>query len=175
MEGFWGMGSTVSSYSTAKKLEVGAPGGRSGKKTEDPETVMKRALADRIEDKLGDMLDRVESLLKENRREILALAYALETHRTLTGEDVEAVLEGGEGPAVDGRQYGNPNFVRQLEEYHQAAAEAHEGHGHVLLDLPEVPEPVVPDQVWERPLDTHPDGSDGSEPSHGEAGTFRKE
>ena len=27
MEGFWGMGSTVSSYSTAKRLEVGAPGG----------------------------------------------------------------------------------------------------------------------------------------------------
>src|SRR5215203_2068374 len=36
MEGYWGMGSTVSSYSTAKKLEVGAPGGRSGKKAEDP-------------------------------------------------------------------------------------------------------------------------------------------
>ena len=27
MEGFWGMGTTVSSYSTAKRLEVGSPGG----------------------------------------------------------------------------------------------------------------------------------------------------
>jgi cell division protease FtsH len=136
---------------------------------------MKRALADRIEDKLADMLDRVESLLKENQRQILALAHALETHRTLTGEDVEAVLERQEGPTVDGRPYGDPSFVRSLEEYHRAAAEAHKGHGRVLLELPEAPEPVVPDQVWERPLDTHPDGSDGSEPSHGEAGTFRKE
>jgi cell division protease FtsH len=153
MEGFWGMGSTVSSYSTAKKLEVGAPGGRSGKKTEDPETTMKRALADRIEDKLGDMLDRVESLLKENRREILALAHALETHRTLTGEDVEAVLEGREGPAVDGRPYDDAKFARQLEEYHRAAADAHQGHGRVLLELPEVRQPVPSDQVAERPLD----------------------
>src|SRR5262249_57111931 len=30
MEGFWGMGSTVSSYSTAKRLEVGAPAGGHG-------------------------------------------------------------------------------------------------------------------------------------------------
>ena len=30
MEGFWGMGTTVSSYSTAKRLEVGSPGGGRG-------------------------------------------------------------------------------------------------------------------------------------------------
>src|SRR5215203_977464 len=96
MEGYWGMGSTVSSYSTAKKMEVGAPGGHIGKKGEDPEAIMRQALADRIEDKLGEMLDSVESLLKENRRQVFALAHALETHRTLTGEDVEAVLEGRE-------------------------------------------------------------------------------
>jgi cell division protease FtsH len=153
MEGFWGMGSTVSSYSTAKKLEVGAPGGRSGKKHEDPEAMMRRALADRIEDKLADMLDRVESLLKENRRQVLALAHALETHRTLTGDDVEAVLEGREGLAVDGRPYGDPTFAGQLEDYHRAAVEAHEGHGHVLIALPEVRQPVPSDQVAERPLD----------------------
>jgi len=172
MEGFWGMGSTVSSYSTAKKLEVGAPGGRSGKKAEDPEAVMRRALADRIEDKLADMLDRVESLLKENRRQIFALAHALETHRTLTGEDVEAVLEGREGPAVDGRPYGEPSFAHLLEEYHRAAAEAHEGHGRVLLELPEAREPVPSDQVAERPTDGAPDFL---EPSYGEAGRFSKE
>ena len=153
MEGFWGMGSTVSSYSTAKKLEVGAPGGRTGKKKEDPEAMMRRALADRIEDKLADMLDRVESLLKENRLQILALAHALETHRTLTGEDVEAVLEGHQGPAVDGRPYGDPRFVHSLEEYHRAAAEAHKGHGRVRIDLPEPRELVPSDHVAERPMD----------------------
>ena len=30
MEGYWGMGSTVSSYSTARRLEVGSPGGGRG-------------------------------------------------------------------------------------------------------------------------------------------------
>jgi cell division protease FtsH len=170
MEGFWGMGSTVSSYSTAKKLEVGAPGGRSGKKHEDPEAMLRRALADRIEDKLGDMLDRVESLLKENRLQILALAHALETHRTLTGEDVEAVLEGREGPAVDGRPYGDAKFVDLLEEYHQAAAEAHKGHGRVLVTLPEAREPVPSAQVAERPRES----SDGwSRPKEKQADSER--
>jgi cell division protease FtsH len=153
MEGYWGMGSTVSSYSTAKKMEVGAPGGHTGKKGEDPEAMMRRALADRIEDKLGDMLDRVESLLKENRRQVLALAHALETHRTLTGEDVEAVLEGRAGPAVDGRPYADPRFAHELEEYHRAAADAHQGHSRVLLAMPEAPPPVPSGQVAARPLD----------------------
>src|ERR1700733_8720574 len=56
MEGFWGMGSTVSSYSTAKRLEVGSPGGGVGgrkKKGQDPEADVRRALADRIEDTLN--------------------------------------------------------------------------------------------------------------------------
>jgi cell division protease FtsH len=153
MEGYWGMGSTVSSYSTAKKMEVGAPGGHTGKKGEDPEAIMRRALADRIEDKLADMLDRVESLLKENRRQVLALAHALETHRTLTGEDVEAVLEGRAGPAVDGRPYADPRFAHELEEYHRAAADAHQGHSRVLLAMPEAPPPVPSGQVAARPLD----------------------
>jgi len=153
MEGYWGMGSTVSSYSTAKKMEVGAPGGRSGKKGEDPEAIMRQALADRIEDNLSDMLDRVESLLKEDRRQILALAHALEIHRTLTGEDVEAVLEGHEGPSVDGRPYANPSFAHLLEDYHRAAADAHQGHSRVLLTLPEAPEPGPVDQVADRPVD----------------------
>jgi len=156
MEGYWGMGSTVSSYSTAKKMEVGAPGGHTGKKGEDPEAIMRRALADRIEDKLADMLDSVESLLKENRRQVLALAHALETHRTLTGEDVEAVLEGRAGPAVDGRPYADPRFAHELEEYHRAAADAHQGHSRVLLAMPEAPPPVPSGQVAARPLEAAP-------------------
>src|SRR5215212_3335594 len=156
MEGYWGMGSTVSSYSTAKKMEVGAPGGRSGKKGEDPESIMRQALADRIEDKLGEMLDRVESLLQENRRQVLALAHALEIHRTLTGDDVQAVLEGRLGPAVDGRPYSDPRFAHLLEDYHRAAADAHQGHGHVLLSMPEANVPVPSDQVAARPLDAAP-------------------
>ena len=59
MEGFWGMGTTVSSYSTAKRLEVGSPGGGRGgtlKKGQDPEAQARHALADRIEDNLNTLL-----------------------------------------------------------------------------------------------------------------------
>jgi cell division protease FtsH len=136
MEGFWGMGSTVSSYSTAKRLEVGSPGGR-GKKGEDPEAVMRRALADRIEDQLAELLDRAGAILAENRSQVLALAHALETHKTLTGDDVEAVLDGREGPTVDGRVYAQEGFVDELETYHEAAVSAHQGHGRVMVALPE--------------------------------------
>jgi cell division protease FtsH len=139
MEGFWGMGSTVSSYSTAKRLEVGAPGGR-GKKGEDPEAVMRRALADRIEDQLAELLERAVAILRENRMEVLTLAHALETHKTLTGEDVQAVLDGIEGPSVDGRIYRRPGFVNELEAYHEAAVSAHQGHGRVMVALPQAAE-----------------------------------
>src|SRR5438445_9031511 len=108
MEGFWGMGTTVSSYSTAKRLEVGSPGGGRGgalKKGQDPEAAARHALADRIEDNLTTLLSRVEQILREHRSQVLALAHALETHKTLSGEDVVAVLEHTRGPLVDGRVY----------------------------------------------------------------------
>ena len=56
MEGYWGMGTTVSSYSTAKRLEVGSPGGKQKKQDVDKE--LRHALADRIEDNLTTLLGR---------------------------------------------------------------------------------------------------------------------
>ena len=138
MEGYWGMGHTVSSYSTARRLEVGSPGGGRGgpQKGESTETTLRAALADRIEDQLGELLDRAEAILRENRQSVLAIAHALETHKTLTGEDIEAVVEGREGFSVDGRVYRDPVFVSSLEDYHAAAAGAHRGHTSVKLALP---------------------------------------
>ena len=139
MEGFWGMGSTISSYSTARRLEVGSPGGRGGRTSEDSGTVVRRALADRIEDQLAELLKRAEEILRENRHLVLALAHALEMHKTLSGEDVVAVLEGREGPTVDGRVYTDPKFLQQLEEYHAAAVAAHRTHTPLTLALPTHP------------------------------------
>ncbi|MEU7811512.1 AAA family ATPase [Pseudonocardia sp. NPDC049154] len=142
MEGFWGMGSTVSSYSSARRLEVGAPGGGKGVPGKDgsAEEVLRRALADRIEDHLDGLLDKAAEILRENRSSVLAIAHALETHKTLTGEDVEAVLTGREGPTIDGRIYADPDFLAQLEEYHAAAAGAHRAHAPVRLALPAIRE-----------------------------------
>jgi len=145
MEGFWGMGSTVSSYSTSKRLEVGAPGGRQGGKGlkgHDTETQLRNALADRIEDNLAELLERAAQLLRENRREVLILAHALETYKTLTGDDVIAVLEGRSGPTVDGTPYSDHGFFREIEAYHKAAVIAHQNHSSVRLSLPVAPERV---------------------------------
>jgi len=142
MEGFWGMGSTVSSYSTAKRLEVGAPGGGQGgrnKKGQDPEAELRRALADRIEDTLGTLLGRVDALLRDDRAKVLCLAHALETHKTLSGDDVIAVMEHTRGPLVDGRPYADTQFQDQLEEYHRAAMAAHRAHSKVPLSMPPAP------------------------------------
>jgi ATP-dependent Zn protease len=157
MEGFWGMGATVSSYSTARRLEVGSPGGRGqgGKPTEAPETLLRRALADRIEDSLADLLERAQAILRENRVAVLALAHALETHRTLTGEDVEAVVEGREGDSVDGSAYRDPEFVARLEDYHSAAVRAHRGHTTVTLALPSGRQPA--DSAAAVPHEAQPD------------------
>jgi cell division protease FtsH len=155
MEGFWGMGSTVSSYSTAKRLEVGSPGGGQGgrkKKGQDPEAELRRALADRIEDSLTKLLDRVEDILTEGRSQVLCLAHALEIHKTLTGDDVLAVIEHRQGPLVDGRPYGDVGFVQRLEEYHTGAAAAHRAHSKVPLSLPAAPSPIwVPQGVAAKP------------------------
>ncbi len=146
MEGFWGMGSTVSSYSTAKRLEVGSPGGGVGgrkKKGQDPEADVRRALADRIEDSLNGLLAQVQDIITENRHQVLALAHALETHKTLTGDDVVAVIERTQGPFVDGRPYADPGLVQELEAYHANAAVAHRDHSKMSLSMPEIPQPVL--------------------------------
>jgi cell division protease FtsH len=150
MEGYWGMGSTVSSYSTAKRLEVGAPGGgQTGRKKrgQDTEAELRRALADRIEDNLTKLLGTVEDIVGENKEQVLCLAHALETHKTLAGDDVLAVLERKQGPIVDGRPYGNPEFVRKLGAYHDSAKQAHKDHSNVSIALPEAPRqehPITP-------------------------------
>ena len=154
MEGYWGMGSTVSSYSTARRLEVGSPGGGRGgpPKGESTEKVLRAALADRIEDQLAELLDRAEAILRENRAGVLAIAHALETHKTLSGDDVEAVLEGRPGHR-GGRHRCTPTpaFAARLEDYHAAAAGAHRGHtavnaGHAGRRAPAARAGARPDQ-----------------------------
>ena len=158
MEGFWGMGTTVSSYSTAKRLEVGSPGGGRGgtlKKGQDPEAQLRHALADRIEDKLATLLGRTEEIIRENRNQVLALAHALEKYKTLSGEDVVAVLEHRRGPVVDGTPYADQSFMAELSEYHTSAARAHREHSQEELNLP-VPANVQP---WSLPVAVaEPDG-----------------
>jgi len=86
-----------------------------------------RPFGEQVEAKLREIYERTEAVLRANRREVLALAHALELHKTITGEDVEAIMEGTVGPTVDGRRYAEPEFLAVAEEYHRAAVRAHRG------------------------------------------------
>ncbi|HEX6468069.1 MAG TPA: AAA family ATPase [Streptosporangiaceae bacterium] len=143
MEGFWGMGTTVSSHAISTQLGVGAPGG-GGPGGKEAEQEMRRQLADRIEDQLATLLGRVEQILIDNRREVLAVAHALETHKTLQGDDVVAVIEGREGTLLDGRIYRDPEFTGAVEAYHEASLVARRGYGKIELGLPAAPQLVPP-------------------------------
>ena len=149
MEGYWGMGRTVSSSQAARRLEGGTPGGTraaagigsgigsgigaGGDRGSMPGV---QKLADRIEDNLSALLVRAEAILRENERHVLAVAHALESHKTLSGEDITAVFEGGRGPLVDGDPYANDAFIDRLREYHEAAARAHREHNQPNVPLP---------------------------------------
>jgi len=137
MEGHWGMGSTISSHVSNRRFEMGSPGGGKGK--DDSEKQMRMALSDRIEENLSNLLTQAEVILRENRNQVLALAHALETYKTMSGEDVAAVIEGEKGSIVDGRPYLDANFLADIEKYHSASVVAHREHR-----VPDVHLPLFP-------------------------------
>ena len=99
-----------------------------------------------IEDKLSSLYDKTLELLEQNRVEVLTLGHALETAKTITGDDVQAIIEGTIGPTVDGRPYHDPSFVGMLERYHDAVLRAHKQHAGVDARIP-VPVPPPPVEV----------------------------
>ncbi|WP_239310043.1 MULTISPECIES: AAA family ATPase [unclassified Frankia] len=94
--------------------------------------------ADEVEAKLQELYQRTEVILSDNRREVLAVTHALETNKTITGEDVEAIMKGTLGPTLDGRRYHEPDFLDLAEEYHLSAVQAHRGHPTEQLRLPDL-------------------------------------
>jgi ATP-dependent Zn protease len=138
MEGYWGMGSTVASHGVTQKVGIGG-GGKPGKGEEkDEKNLLEGTLGERIEEKLADLMERTERLLLENRRAILAVAHALETHKTVTGEDIRAIVEGRPGTLIDGTPYGTEEFDRLSEDYHNRVVAAHKGHTKVDIPLPQL-------------------------------------
>ena len=97
----------------------------------------------RIETRLRELHDRTWQLLEDNRAEVLGVAHALETRKTITGDDVTAVVEGTVGPIVDGRPYQDAAFRQMLEKYHAAVLRAHKEHSGVEASIP-VPVPPPP-------------------------------
>jgi ATP-dependent Zn protease len=135
MEGYWGMGSTVSSHGVTHRVGIGG-GGRPGAGQQKEKDLLKSGLGERIEENLGSLMQRTETLLAENWFEVLAVTHALETNKTLTGDDIKAVVDGTPGPLVDGTEYHTPEFVEQAKVYHQRVLIAHREHAEVDLPLP---------------------------------------
>jgi ATP-dependent Zn protease len=135
MEAYWGMGSTIGSHAVTK---FGLTHRRSQYALEDglDRNLLETELGRRVEQRLNELYERTDDLLRENHLEVLAVAHALETHKTMSGEDVVAIIEGTMGPTVDGRPYHAPEFRDVAEAYHAGVLEAHKGTGKVKVPLP---------------------------------------
>ena len=127
MAGLWGMGGTYGSYAVTR-----APANAMPIADGTDRAVLEGALGHRVEKALAELAKRTERLLSEHRADVLALAHALETHRTMSGEDVVAVMERSRGPIVDGTVYADPSYLEQIERYHADALSTHEGRPQVL-------------------------------------------
>src|SRR5262249_24742976 len=93
-----------------------------------------------------------EELLAENKLEVLAVTHALETNKTLTGDDIKAIVDGTPGPLVDGTEYHSPEFAEQAQEYHERVVVAHQQHTSVDVPMPTLDgqralEPVAADKT----------------------------
>jgi hypothetical protein len=109
--------------------------------TSRPEDGTDRAIFDtpfgeQVEAKLEELLERVRQLLADNRRFVFAIAHALETHKTITGDDIEAIFRGVPGPNLDGLMYHSDDFMLSYEAYHLAMLDAHKRQERVSYALP---------------------------------------
>lgn len=139
MHGFVAMGDTIASH----LVQLGSS--RGAQPIEDgSNTLFDGPFGQGVEATLQELYQRTWDLLEENRAEVLGVAHALETHKTVTGDDIAAVMEGTVGPTVDGRPYHDPAFRHMLENYHAAALRAHKEHGGVdtVIPVPLPPPPV---------------------------------
>jgi cell division protease FtsH len=137
MEGLWGMGSQVGSYGATR-----APHDAHPVVDGNDRNVLETALGQRAEAHLTALAERTGALLTENRARVLAVGHALEQHKTISGQDVTAIIKGVEGPVVDGRPYRQPEFTAELEAYHLRAVTAHASDRSLPLPVP-VPSPAV--------------------------------
>ena len=147
MEGLWGMGGQYGSYAATK-----APYDAHPVADGNDRNVLETVFGQRVEANLATLAERTGALLTENRASVLAVGHALELYKTISGQDVTAIINGEPGPVVDGRPYRQPDFAAELEAYHLRAVSAHGGDRSVPLPVPmprAVPElsvyPAVPE------------------------------
>ncbi|HKA04435.1 MAG TPA: ATPase, partial [Acidimicrobiales bacterium] len=119
-------------------------------------------LGRQVEARLQELLRRTATLLEDHQWFVFAVAHALETHLTISGEDVDAIYRGVPGPGVDGWTYHTDEFRLSYEAYHLSAAEAHLRQGKPEQKLPDI---TVGDSRWAAPVSARPSTASASDPA----------
>jgi ATP-dependent Zn protease len=140
MLAYYGMGDSIASRSVTL---AGLRGSMQPAETGADRSLFDTEFGKSVEARLKELYERTVELLTEHRGDVLCVAHALEVHKTITGDDVEAIIEGVQGTNVDGRRYHDSVFLEQLEEYHRACVAAHRKHAGVEGSIP-VPVPPAP-------------------------------
>ncbi len=134
MEAFVAQGETVASHFVTKAGDARQLG--QSVETGTDRQWLETPFGNRVEARLQELLERVRVILDRDRVMVLAVAHAMEQHRTISGEDVAAIMEGYSGPVVDGHRYHQADFQAELEEYHRSALLAHQQTATVAMALP---------------------------------------
>jgi len=96
-----------------------------------------------VEAKLQELYERAHTLMYDNRWFLAAIAHALQQHKTITGEDIDAIYRGAQGPTLDGSVYRTDGFLEQYGAYLAAAQAAHREQGSIGASMPRYdPHPV---------------------------------
>ncbi|MCC6436435.1 MAG: AAA family ATPase [Acidimicrobiales bacterium] len=97
----------------------------------------------KVEEKLQELYQRTYELIDANRWFLAAIAHALQQHHTITGEDVDAIYKGTQGPTLDGAVYRSDGFLEQYGSYLGAAQDAHRAQSQIRAIMPRFdPHPV---------------------------------
>ena len=94
MEGLWGMGGQYGSYAATRAPHDAHPVADGNDRN-----VLETGLGRRAEEHLASLAERTGTLLTEHRASVLAVGHALETHRTISGQDVTAIISGEKDPS----------------------------------------------------------------------------
>jgi ATP-dependent Zn protease len=132
-QAYWGMGDTIACHGVTKAQR----GGVSSRPEDGTDrNLFETSFGIQIEARLQELLAETEEMLRINRRFVLAIAHALETYKTVTGDDIDAIFRGTPGPTLDGWVYHTDDFLLSYEAYHLSTIEAHQAQAKPNRELP---------------------------------------
>jgi ATP-dependent Zn protease len=147
-QAYWGMGPSVASHAVTKAQR----GGVSSRPEDGTDrNLLETSFGLQIEARLRELLAETQEMLEDNRRFVLAIAHALETHKTITGDDIDAIFRGTTGPTLDGWVYHTDEFLLSYEAYHLSTIEAHKTQAKPSRELPVISSRPVGTSGWAPP------------------------